>query len=60
METSKSFAKAAMARFGVPTAAGRTFTDASEAEAYIRTVGHRVVVKASGLAAGKGARCGST
>lgn len=56
IESSKAFAKAAMARFGVPTAAGRAFTDADAAEGYIRAAGHRVVVKASGLAAGKGTR----
>jgi phosphoribosylamine--glycine ligase len=43
-----------MTRHGIPTAAYRTFTDAAAAEAYIRGAGHRVVVKASGLAAGKG------
>ena len=40
---------------GVPSAAFRTFSDADEAKAYVREVPHRVVVKASGLAAGKGA-----
>ncbi len=55
IEASKAYAKALMERAGVPTAAFRTFTDAASAEAFIREVGAPIVVKASGLAAGKGA-----
>src|SRR5690606_29021730 len=51
----KAYAKALMARAGVPTAAFATFTDLRAAEAYIRERGGPMVVKASGLAAGKGA-----
>ncbi len=54
LEGSKGFAKAAMTRFGVPTATFREFTDAEAARAYLREVGAPVVVKADGLAAGKG------
>lgn len=54
LESSKSFAKAFMARHGIPTAEHRTFTDSSAAEAYIRERGAPIVVKADGLAAGKG------
>jgi phosphoribosylamine---glycine ligase len=55
IEASKAFAKDLMHRAGVPTAASQTFTDLEKARAYIS--GHRepLVVKASGLAAGKGA-----
>ena len=55
IETSKAYAKDLMARAGVPTAAHRTFTRWSEASAHLRERGAPVVVKASGLAAGKGA-----
>src|SRR5690606_39140129 len=55
IESSKAYAKALMARAGVPTAAFATFTDLRAAEAYIRERGGPMVVKASGLAAGKGA-----
>ncbi|HEX9709895.1 MAG TPA: phosphoribosylamine--glycine ligase, partial [Candidatus Thermoplasmatota archaeon] len=55
IESSKAFAKALMESAGVPTAAYRTFTDLAEAEAHVRERGAPVVVKASGLAAGKGA-----
>ncbi len=54
LEGSKSFAKDFMARHAIPTAAHETFTDAAAAEAYIRQHGAPVVVKADGLAAGKG------
>ena len=54
LEGSKSFAKAFMARHGIPTAAHETFADAAQAEAYIRQRGAPIVVKADGLAAGKG------
>lgn len=54
LEGSKDFTKAFLARQGIPTAAYRSFTDAGEAEIYIRQRGAPVVVKADGLAAGKG------
>ena len=55
IETSKAYAKQLMQRAGVPTAAFRSFTEFDEAEAYIRAHEDALVVKASGLAAGKGA-----
>ncbi|MBI9075513.1 MAG: phosphoribosylamine--glycine ligase [Desulfatibacillum sp.] len=54
LEGSKSFAKALMNKYGIPTAQGKTFTDMEKAHAYLEEVGGRVVVKADGLAAGKG------
>ena len=54
LESSKDFAKAFMARHGIPTAAYATFTDAAAAHAYIDQQGAPIVVKADGLAAGKG------
>ena len=54
IEGSKAFAKALMARHGVPTARFETFDDARSARRYCRTLGAPVVVKADGLAAGKG------
>ncbi|RKH26054.1 phosphoribosylamine--glycine ligase [Corallococcus praedator] len=53
IEGSKAFAKEVMAEAGVPTAAFKVFTDAAQAEAYAVQQG-RIVVKADGLAAGKG------
>ncbi|TVP77973.1 MAG: phosphoribosylamine--glycine ligase [Gemmatimonadales bacterium] len=55
LESSKAFAKELMQRCGVPTADYRCFTRWPEAERFIREHGAPVVVKASGLAAGKGA-----
>lgn len=57
LEGSKAFAKAFMARHGIPTAAYRTFgaADYDAAAAYLEAHGAPVVLKASGLAAGKGA-----
>lgn len=55
IESSKAFAKELMERIGVPTARHRSFTDADAACAYIRAEGAPIVIKASGLAAGKGA-----
>ena len=55
LEASKAFAKEVMARAGVPTAASRSFAALSPALAYIRSHPEPLVVKASGLAAGKGA-----
>lgn len=54
IETSKRFAKELMLSAGVPTASARTFTRADDARAEVRRLGAPVVVKASGLAAGKG------
>mgnify|MGYP003332861869 CR=1 FL=1 len=54
LESSKAFAKAFMERHGIPTAAYGTFSDPAEAHAYIDRIGAPIVVKADGLAAGKG------
>ena len=54
LESSKDFAKRFMARHQIPTAKFATFTDAAEAHAYIDREGAPIVVKADGLAAGKG------
>ena len=54
LEASKDYAKAFMARHGIPTAAYRTFDDAAAAKAYATQRGVPIVVKADGLAAGKG------
>jgi len=54
LESSKDYAKAFMARHGIPTAAYRSFTAAEEAHAYVAERGAPIVVKADGLAAGKG------
>jgi phosphoribosylamine--glycine ligase len=54
VETSKRFAKDLMLKHGIPTASARTFTTIPEAKAEIRRLGAPVVVKASGIAAGKG------
>jgi phosphoribosylamine--glycine ligase len=54
LEGSKSFAKEIMREAGVPTADARAFTDAAEAEAYVRACARPLVVKADGLCAGKG------
>ncbi|MBJ9674489.1 phosphoribosylamine--glycine ligase [Burkholderia gladioli] len=54
LESSKDFAKAFMKRHGIPTAEYETFTEAAAAHAYIDAKGAPIVVKADGLAAGKG------
>ncbi|HNF89195.1 MAG TPA: phosphoribosylamine--glycine ligase, partial [Thiobacillaceae bacterium] len=54
LESSKDFAKQFMARHQIPTAAFGTFTEAAAAHAYIDAQGAPIVVKADGLAAGKG------
>ncbi|WP_019504530.1 phosphoribosylamine--glycine ligase [Pleurocapsa sp. PCC 7319] len=54
IESSKSWAKEIMTQANVPTAKSATFTDATAAQEYIRTVGAPIVIKADGLAAGKG------
>jgi phosphoribosylamine---glycine ligase len=55
LEVSKAFAKALMQKYGIPTAPFHTFVDPVEAERYIDRHAVPVVVKADGLAAGKGA-----
>lgn len=55
LEGSKAFAKEFMKQYGIPTADFSTFTDASDAKDYLNDHGAPIVVKASGLAAGKGA-----
>jgi phosphoribosylamine--glycine ligase len=55
IEGSKAFAKALMATHGIPTARFRTFGEPGAARGYCRTIGAPLVVKADGLAAGKGA-----
>jgi phosphoribosylamine--glycine ligase len=54
LESSKDFAKAFMLRHGLPTAQYRTFTDAHDAHIYVAQRGAPIVIKADGLAAGKG------
>ena len=54
LESSKDFAKAFMQRHGIPTARYETFADAAPAHAYIDANGAPIVIKADGLAAGKG------
>ena len=54
LESSKAFSKAFMQRHGIPTAEFETFTDAALAHAYVDRQGAPIVVKADGLAAGKG------
>ena len=54
LEGSKGFTKDLCAKYGIPTAAYRRFTDAGAAKAYARAQGAPIVVKADGLAAGKG------
>ncbi len=54
LESSKDFAKNFMVRHRIPTAKHATFTDAAEAHAYIDREGAPIVIKADGLAAGKG------
>jgi phosphoribosylamine--glycine ligase len=54
LESSKDFAKAFMMRHNIPTAAYATFTDAKAAHDYVNQQGAPIVIKADGLAAGKG------
>ena len=54
LEWSKDFAKEIMVKYGVPTAAYATFSDFEQAKAYIEEQGAPIVVKADGLALGKG------
>jgi phosphoribosylamine---glycine ligase len=54
LESSKDFSKAFMVRHNIPTAAYKTFSDAKAAHTYINQQGAPIVIKADGLAAGKG------
>lgn len=54
IEGSKSYAKEVMNKYNIPTAAHETFTEADKAVAYIKAQGAPIVIKADGLAAGKG------
>jgi phosphoribosylamine--glycine ligase len=54
LESSKAFSKDFMQRHGIPTALYQTFSDAPAAHAYVEKMGAPIVVKADGLAAGKG------
>ncbi|KKD47673.1 phosphoribosylamine--glycine ligase [Listeria seeligeri] len=54
IEGSKDFAKQFMEKYAIPTASSKTFTDYSEAKAYLDQKGVPIVIKADGLAAGKG------
>jgi len=60
LESSKSFAKRFMTRHGIPTAAFREFSNLEAAVRYVRELGGACVVKADGLAAGKGVAVCST
>lgn len=60
MEGSKTFSKDFMQRNGIPTAQYRNFSDHDSARKYVSSVHHNVVIKASGLAAGKGVVLPST
>jgi phosphoribosylamine--glycine ligase len=60
LESSKDFAKAFMARHGIPTAAYRSFTDADDAHRFVDLRGAPIVIKADGLAAGKGVTVAAT
>lgn len=55
IEGSKRFSKRLMRKYGIPTAAFETFTSFDDARAYARSLGGEMWIKASGLAAGKGA-----
>ena len=60
LEASKAFTKEVCAACGAPTAASETFTDPDAARAYVSTLGAPIVVKADGLAAGKGVTVAET
>lgn len=55
IEGSKVFSKNLMKKYGIPTAASETFTDPAAAVAYLKTASYPTVIKADGLALGKGA-----
>lgn len=54
LEASKIFAKNIMEKYNIPTARGKSFTDIEKAKSYVKHIGAPLVVKADGLAAGKG------
>lgn len=54
LEASKSFSKNLMVKYNIPTAAGQSFTNFDQAEKFIKKQGGSLVLKADGLAAGKG------
>jgi len=54
IESSKAYAKSLMEKYGIPTAEFKVFTEIEEAKAYVRERGAPIVVKADGLALGKG------
>jgi phosphoribosylamine--glycine ligase len=54
LEGSKAFAKSFMQKYNIPTAEHRSFDDLEDAKKYVGEVDHRIVIKADGLAAGKG------
>lgn len=54
LESSKAYAKAMMHKYGIPTAKGASFTEIEEARDYVKALGAPLVVKADGLAGGKG------
>ncbi len=60
IEASKAWAKALMTEAGVPTAKSAVFTEAAPAKAYIQSEGAPIVIKADGLAAGKGVTVAKT
>ncbi|PPE71509.1 phosphoribosylamine--glycine ligase [Caldimonas thermodepolymerans] len=60
LESSKAYAKEFMRRHNIPTAAHETFSDAAQAHAYVDRIGAPIVIKADGLAAGKGVVVAST
>jgi phosphoribosylamine--glycine ligase len=60
IESSKAWAKTLMQEAGIPTAKAAVFTDAESAKAYIRSEGAPIVIKADGLAAGKGVTVAQT
>jgi len=60
LEGSKGYLKDLCAKYGIPTAAYRRFTDAGAARAYLHEVGVPIVIKADGLAAGKGVTIATT
>lgn len=60
IESSKAWAKDLMQQAGIPTAKAAVFTDAESAKAYVRSQGAPIVIKADGLAAGKGVTVAST
>ncbi len=60
IEASKAFSKSLMKKYGIPTAQSKTFTDMGQALAYVERVGAPIVVKADGLALGKGVTVAQT